>query len=493
MAKVVKLPKLEANEEIKIGGNGMSNKVEEETKVGGNGHKKLTLKQRLVRYLLKGVSLDELHIGAHSIIVDGDKIRMNPLSSDPGTPAEGWLWFLAAAAHKLRFRDETGVKDVGEGAAPGEHTLGGAQHTADTLANLNSKVSDGTLDKTTDKRDPNPHAPDHKSGGGDEVKLHELGAPTGPVAMNSQKLTGLAAPTVLGDAARKDEVDAKANETEVIKKDGSAAFTGDQAMGGNKLTGLGTPVAGGDAATKDHVDSVVQGLDWQPSVLDELADPPGSPTTGDRYLVIATATGDWAEYEDDLAEWNGTSWDFTTPNKGFAIWIEDVGKQKVYNGTNWVAFGTTIDHGNLLGKEDDDHAQYLNETRHDVTGRHALGTVVPHDALASLTEKAHGSLTGVGATDHHSNVNDPTAGEKSALGGTSGTPGAANKFMTDEDPRNTNARTPSAHDHSGETLNPAVVNVGDIGFKNGFRLTEDKKYGVVLVSPSGRKFKMVKC
>ena len=90
MPKVVKLPELEVNEEIKIGGNGMSNKVEEETKVGGNGHKKLTLKQRLVRYLLKGVSLDELHIGAHSIIVDGDKIRMNPLSSDPGTPAEGW-------------------------------------------------------------------------------------------------------------------------------------------------------------------------------------------------------------------------------------------------------------------------------------------------------------------------------------------------------------------------------------------------------------------
>ncbi|GAH90568.1 unnamed protein product, partial [marine sediment metagenome] len=115
------------------------------------------------------------------------------------------------------------------------------------------------------------------------------------------------------------------------------------------------------------------------------------------------------------------------------------------------------------------------------------------DALASLTEKAHGSLTGVGETDHHSNVNDPAAGEKSALGGTSGTPGAANKFVTDADPRNTNARTPAAHDHAGETLNPDVVNVGDLGFKNGFRLTEDEKYGVVMVSPSGRKFRMVKC
>ena len=33
------------------------------------------------------------------------------------------------------------------------HTLGGSNHTPDTLANLNSKVTDATLDGTTDKRD----------------------------------------------------------------------------------------------------------------------------------------------------------------------------------------------------------------------------------------------------------------------------------------------------------------------------------------------------
>ncbi|MBA7575792.1 hypothetical protein ES708_17628 [subsurface metagenome] len=32
---------------------------------------------------------------------------------------------------------------------------------------------------------------------------------------------------------------------------------------------------------------------------------------------------------------------------------------------------------------------------------HGLGTIVPHDALASLTERAHGSLTGVTANQHH--------------------------------------------------------------------------------------------
>jgi len=33
------------------------------------------------------------------------------------------------------------------GGVPAAHTLGGAQHTADTLANLNTKVSDATLDE----------------------------------------------------------------------------------------------------------------------------------------------------------------------------------------------------------------------------------------------------------------------------------------------------------------------------------------------------------
>lgn len=40
---------------------------------------------------------------------------------------------------------------------------------------------------------------------------------------------------------------------------------------------------------------------------------------------------------------------------------------------------------------------------------------------------------------------EPTAGEKAALAGTSGVPGVANKYVTNADARNTNARTPSVH------------------------------------------------
>ena len=177
-------------------------------------------------------------------------------------------------------------------------------------------------------------------------------------------------------------------------------------MNSQKITSLPTPTTGSEPVTKDFLEGLVQGLDWQESVLGELDTPPGSPATGDRYLVIATATGDWVGHEDDIAEWVGAAWDFVTPNKGFAVWIEDVGRLKTYNGTAWVLLGTAIDHGNLIGLGDDDHTQYLINTRHDVTERHTLGTVVPHDALADLAEKAHSSLTGVGASDHHAKTGD---------------------------------------------------------------------------------------
>ncbi|GAI76094.1 unnamed protein product, partial [marine sediment metagenome] len=114
-------------------------------------------------------------------------------------------------------------------------------------------------------------------------------------------------------------------------------------MASQKITSLPTPTAGSEPATKEFVESLVQGLDWQQSVLGELAEPPVSPAAGDRYLVIATATGDWAGEENNIAEWDGAVWVFTSPNEGFAAWIEDTNVLKVWNGTAWVLFGSTTD------------------------------------------------------------------------------------------------------------------------------------------------------
>ena len=58
----------------------------------------------------------------------------------------------------------------------------------------------------------------------------------------------------------------KANDADVIKKDGSVAFTADQSMGSFKLTNVSDPASAQDAATKAYVDSLIDGRDWKQSV-----------------------------------------------------------------------------------------------------------------------------------------------------------------------------------------------------------------------------------
>jgi hypothetical protein len=56
----------------------------------------------------------------------------------------------------------------------------------------------------------------------------------------------------------------------------------------NKIVGLATPTDATDAATKGYVDQLIQGAEWQDSVLDKDAStPPGGDSAGDRYIVAA--------------------------------------------------------------------------------------------------------------------------------------------------------------------------------------------------------------
>lgn len=57
----------------------------------------------------------------------------------------------------------------------------------------------------------------------------------------------------------------------------------------------------------------------------------------------------------------------------------------------------------------------------------------------------------------------PTAGQKAALAGTSGTPGAGNTYVTNADTRNSNARTPTAHASSHGTGQSDAITPSAIG------------------------------
>lgn len=76
----------------------------------------------------------------------------------------------------------------------------------------------------------------------------------------------------------------------------------------------------------------------------------------------------------------------------------------------------------------------------------------------------------------HSNVNDPTADQKAAMGGTSGLPSGTNKYVTNNDSRNTNARTPTTHaaSHTAGGLDAITVTTGQLsGVNAGTNLTAD--------------------
>lgn len=89
--------------------------------------------------------------------------------------------------------------------------------------------------------------------------------------------------------------------------------------------------------TTTKVQAMIDALKWLIPVLDkDLADPPGTPATGDRYLVAASATGDWAGEENSIAEWDGSAWVFTAPLLGMAVLATDEVNIFAFDGTDWI-------------------------------------------------------------------------------------------------------------------------------------------------------------
>ncbi len=77
---------------------------------------------------------------------------------------------------------------------------------------------------------------------------------------------------------------------------------------------------------------LLQGL-----VLDrDLTAPPGSPVVGDTYIPLATATDEWTGHEDDIAWFDGSAWNFKTPNEGWELRVADENVRVEFDGAAWV-------------------------------------------------------------------------------------------------------------------------------------------------------------
>lgn len=100
----------------------------------------------------------------------------------------------------------------------------------------------------------------------------------------------------------------------------------------------------------------------------------------------------------------------------------------------------------------------------------ASGGGTPSNTVAALDGTGvAGVSSDYSRGDHrHADANRPTNDQKAALAGSSGVPSAANPYVTDADGRNTNARTPTAHEsthRSGGSDPLSVLNLA--GFPGG--------------------------
>lgn len=77
------------------------------------------------------------------------------------------------------------------------------------------------------------------------------------------------------------------------------------------------------------------------SVLDrDLTAPPGGESDGDRYLVGASATGDWSGQDGKIAAYQDGAYNFYSAKEGWLMWIADEDIALVYNGSSWVGIST---------------------------------------------------------------------------------------------------------------------------------------------------------
>jgi hypothetical protein len=171
--------------------------------------------------------------------------------------------------------------------------------------------------------------------------------------------------------------------------------------------------------------------------------PPGSPALNDSYIVEPVGTGAWSGQDNNLAVWNGSSWDFTSPEEGDEF-RETTGsaRQGIFDGNVWTVYATgtgdvtgpgsatdnsVVRYDGTTGKviqasnviiDDSDNVTGVtsvngvtienHSARHNPGGADALATAAPQTIGTANTE---GSAASFARSDHihnHGSQTDPT-------------------------------------------------------------------------------------
>jgi hypothetical protein len=356
----------------------------------------------------------------------------------PQGPGSGLDADMVDGLHAAEIISKAAIR--GSGGGGGGSSNGNATKIQDKDVDITARVDDTILvfKSTSDsyihetKGAPGAHASTHENGGGDEINVAglsgELADPQPPKAHNQalSTITGhdKAAHDALGiDADTVDTYHAAALE-KIANKGAANGYCGLDASALIALASIPTNLTGKNA---DQVDGCHAGLAAN-NVFKILA----AIASGDIFYVDATpqiarlakgSDGQVLKLVSGLPAWQteggGTSHDILSATHTDTLAAAVVrGDLIIANSTpKWTRLavglankvlksdGTdpawgNVAHSELSGIGENDHHTKFTITEHDTTVRHALGTVVPHDALASLTEKSHTSLTDKGTNTH---------------------------------------------------------------------------------------------
>jgi hypothetical protein len=67
--------------------------------------------------------------------------------------------------------------------------------------------------------------------------------------------------------------------------------------------------------------------------------PPGSPVTGDSYIIGPFPTGVWSGHAGKIASWY-SGWRIKAPKEGFRAWVQNLDRELVFNGASWVSLSS---------------------------------------------------------------------------------------------------------------------------------------------------------
>ena len=199
---------------------------------------------------------------------------------------------------------------------------------------------------------------------------------------------------------------------EIISK---AAIRGSGGGGGGSSNGNATKIQDKDVDITARVDDTILVFkSISDSYIHETKGAPGAHASthqngGGDEISVAGLSGELADPQPPKAHNQALS-TITGHDKAAhdalsidAATLEGSNKAAVQDHTpkaHTLASHSTKAHSELTNVGENDHHTKFTITEHDTTVRHTLGTVVPHDDLASLTEKSHTSLTDKGTNTH---------------------------------------------------------------------------------------------